>query len=117
MKLQPLPLACGIAKMIGATVGTDGLSNLLPLNLREPLAVTQGMVVVRCDTVEILHGELGKELKLKHSSVLELHNSTRINLRLSLPRQACAHDPALPWSMRDNDLSEWTLHTWCASSC
>jgi hypothetical protein len=100
MKLQPLPLACGVAKMIGATVGTDGLSNFLPLNLREPLAVTQG-----------------KELKLKHSSVLELHNNTRINLRLSLSRQACARDPALPWSRRDNDLSAWTLHTWCASSC
>jgi hypothetical protein len=64
MKLQPLPLACRVAKVVGATIGTNGPSNLLPLNLRQPLVVTQGMVVVRFNTVEILHGELGEELKL-----------------------------------------------------
>jgi hypothetical protein len=50
--------------MVGATVGADSLSDLLPLDLRQPLAVTQGVVVVGIDAIEILHGELGEKLEL-----------------------------------------------------
>jgi hypothetical protein len=40
VELLPLPLACGVAEVVGTAVGANRLSNLLPLDLGQSLVVT-----------------------------------------------------------------------------
>jgi hypothetical protein len=56
-ELLPLPFTCRVTKMVRSTIGVNGVGDLLPLDFRQTLVVTQGLVVVRVDTIEVVHNE------------------------------------------------------------
>lgn len=52
-EFNPLPLTGRVAEMVGSTRCRDEISNLLPLDFRQPLVVSKGLMVVRVDAAQL----------------------------------------------------------------
>jgi hypothetical protein len=64
IELLPLPLTRRITEVVRSAIGANGIGNLLPLHFCKALVITQRVVMVLVNAIEIMHNKLGQKVNL-----------------------------------------------------